>query len=300
MLRFTFRQLEYFVGVARAGGTKGAAERLNVSQSAVSRAVSDLEGLWGVRLFVRQPSQGLQLTSEGRARLSEAERLLGQAERLSGDAQTLGARYVLGYLATLGPRHVAALVARFRRHHPEVALSLVEGDLNSLRQGVARGSLDGAILYDVQSLDARPDDVEILARLTPQALVAQDHPLAAASQVSLAELAQERFILIGLPLSRDYFLGLFAAEGLQPRVVHEVRSAGMVRALVANGEGVSILTTRPAHELSEDGASLRYLALSGRPLTQDIIALFPPASGSAPAFRTALMEIAQQHHAAVR
>ena len=65
-LRFTLRQLEYFVAVGEAGSIAEAAERVNVSSPSLSTAISQLEAEFGVQLFVRQHAQGLSLTPGGR------------------------------------------------------------------------------------------------------------------------------------------------------------------------------------------------------------------------------------------
>ena len=63
--RFSLRQLEYMVAVGEAGSVLAASEKVNVSSSSISAAISQLEAELGVQLFVRQHAQGLSLTSGG-------------------------------------------------------------------------------------------------------------------------------------------------------------------------------------------------------------------------------------------
>ena len=65
--------------------------------------------------------------------------------------------------------------------------------------------------------------------------------------MSLRELADEPFILLDLPHSRDYFFGLFRAVGLEPRIVFRSRSQELIRGLVAHGHGFAIQNAIPAH-----------------------------------------------------
>ncbi|WP_245469819.1 LysR family transcriptional regulator, partial [Mesorhizobium sp. M7A.F.Ca.MR.362.00.0.0] len=75
-LRFTLRQLEYFVAVGEAGSIAKAAEQVNVSPPSISASIAQLETEFGVQLFVRKHSHGLSLTAGGRIFLKEAARLL--------------------------------------------------------------------------------------------------------------------------------------------------------------------------------------------------------------------------------
>ncbi len=75
-LRFTLRQLEYFVAVGEAGSIAKAAEQVNVSPPSISASIAQLEAEFGVQLFVRKHSHALALTAGGRLFLKEAARLL--------------------------------------------------------------------------------------------------------------------------------------------------------------------------------------------------------------------------------
>ena len=79
MIHFSLRQLEYFTAAARCGGAARAAEAMNVSQPSISKAIAELESLWGERLFVRLHARGLELTATGARRYTQASALLQQA-----------------------------------------------------------------------------------------------------------------------------------------------------------------------------------------------------------------------------
>jgi len=271
VIRVTLRQLEYFAAAARLGGAARAAESLNVSQPSISKAIADLEALWGERLFVRLHARGLDLTGAGAARYRQARALLQQASQLAGPRTgVLSGLVRVGCLSTLGPRYLPAILARLQHDHPEVEVRFEEGDTEALLQRLARGSLDVALLYDLGiSHDVR---IEPLAELWPYALLPWGHRLAAYKTVPIAELAKESLVMINLRHSREYFLSLFRAAGLSPTVVRESASLEMVRALVANGLGASLLTTRPRRDVSYDGKRIACRRLQG-PLTPQIVGL---------------------------
>ena len=97
-------------------------------------------------------------------------------------------------------------------------------------------------------------------------------------------------ILIGLPHSRDYFLSLFRAAGVTPRIAHESPSMEMVRTLVANGLGVSLLTTRPARDTGYDGKRIACRALQGTLQPQSVVLAYPADEDQQPALTQALAQ----------
>jgi len=83
-VKFTFRQLGYFIAAAETGSITAASQRASISQPAISTAISHIERELDVQLFLRHHAQGLSLTPAGRALLREAKQLLKQAEGLCG------------------------------------------------------------------------------------------------------------------------------------------------------------------------------------------------------------------------
>ena len=76
MIHFSLRQIEYFDAAARCGGAAAAAKALQVSQPSISKAIAELESLWGEQLFVRLHARGLELTAAGALRFKQAHALL--------------------------------------------------------------------------------------------------------------------------------------------------------------------------------------------------------------------------------
>jgi len=254
-VRFTLRQLEYFVAVAEAGTVTAAAERVHLSQSAMSTALGDLERAFGVQLLVRHHARGVTLTASGDELLVTARELLRQADELDGSAHALGegltGRMTIGCFAILAPYVVPPMVAAVDQELPDLELEPVEETLDALDKGLSDGRFELAVTYDLglgESIDRTP-----LFSVGQHAILAASHPLAAADVVSLAELADEPFVLLDLPHSRDYFREAFASAGVQPRVRYRTRSAETARALVGRGLGWSLLNLRPTNDLSVEG-----------------------------------------------
>lgn len=289
MIHFSLRQLEYLVAAAHHGGAARAAQALHVSQPSISKAIAELEALWDERLFVRLHARGLELTAAGTARVRQARAVLRQAESLLVPrAVALQGRLRVGCLSTLGPRYLPDILSRLRAAHPEIEVQLIEGDIESLTRQLERGSLDVALLYDLGL--ARKIRLEAVADLRPYALLPWGHALARQPRLRLSELAREPLILIDLPHSRDYFLSLFRAAGVTPHIAHESPSMEMVRTLVANGLGVSLLTTRPARDTGYDGKRIACRALHGSLQPQSVVLAYPADEDQQPALTRAFTQ----------
>ncbi|SNR48771.1 LysR family transcriptional regulator [Paracoccus sediminis] len=280
----SLRQITYLLAVADTGSTAAAARAVNVSQPSVSQAVAQMEAHFGQPLFLRLPGQGMQPTPFGRQKLAAFAGLVAQARAALAPATEPDGELTLGAYSTLGPRYAPRLIRAFIDRHPGARITLVEGDLAELAQGLRRGRIDLALVYDA----GLPGDLALtpLQAVPPHALVPPDHRLAGAGAVSLADLAQDPVVLINLPHSLGYFLSLFQIAGVTPRIAAETASVEMLRAMVANGLGVGLLATDLPHDLAYDGGRVARLALTGRLLPSRIAiaraaALPPTATASA-------------------
>lgn len=276
-MRYTLRQLEYFIAAGETGSITLASERINISQPSISTAISHLEKVLGVQLFIRHHAQGLSLTPAGRELLREAKNLIAQADSLytlasesSGQVRGL---LSLGCMVTLAPMLVPELSHSFTSAFPTAQLRHVEGNQEQLFDGLRRSEVDVAITYDLQI----PNDVAFtpLASLPPHVIVSENHPCAGKQAVALPQLANEPMILLDLPLSREYFLALFMNQGLQPLIAARSAHQEVIRTMVANGYGYALANVRPRANVALDGRKIVRVALAGdhRPMTIGIAAL---------------------------
>lgn len=276
-MRFTLRQLEYFVAAGETGSITQASERINISQPSVSTAISQLEQELDVQLFVRHHAQGLSLTSAGRTILIEAKRLLQKAEGLysvaSGTSEELRGQLSIGSLTPLAPMVLPELALSFTSTYPGVVIRLHADNQEVLLNGLRRATIDIALTYNLQI----PDDIEFmpLVDLPVHALVGETHALAGRSTVTLKELAQQPMILLDLPLSSEYFLSLFMKDDLQPTIAYRMMQPDMIRTMVANGFGYTLANVTPRSDTALDGRRVVRLRLSGdhRPMKMGLTTL---------------------------
>ena len=270
MIRYSLKQLRYFVAAAELRSTCEAARVVHVSQPSIATAISQLESVFGRVLLFRQQGQGVAPTPYGREVLGRANKLLALAEDLhGGSSDTPTGNVSIGYFSSLGPYFLPALARRLRNRFPSIGPAFVEGDFDSLPRALARGDVDMAITYDVLLGEAMQK--EPLAKVVPHALLPANHTLARRKRVSLERLLAEPFVLSDPQYSRDYVLALISGRGLEPRIAFKVQSFEMLRGLVANGLGVSLVYTRTRSDRSYDGRRLVHCPLSDDLPGQDIV-----------------------------
>lgn len=190
-----FTHLEAFLSVARAGSVSGGAERLNVSQPAVTREIKELEGRIGLILFDRLP-RGVALTQAGHVLLTYAERIFALADAAESELRELAGltagQLAVGASATVGVYLIPDMIARFNVTYPQVNIELnvvntelVEAGL--MAQTYALGFIEGP--YDANIFDAEEigiDEIVIVA--------SPSHPMAG-KKVAATTLLNKQLIL---------------------------------------------------------------------------------------------------------
>lgn len=266
MLRYTLRQLEYFVAVGETGSIARASERINVSSPSISSAISQLEKEFGLPLFVRQHAQGLSLTQAGRQMLEQSRLVLREAGALmdiAGDiAGSVRGPLAVGCLLTFAQLVLPTLRRGFATDFPDVRLSQQEMNQVELFSALRRSEIDVALTYDLDL----PADLQFtgLVRLPPVALMSVEHPLADAREVTIGQLCEHPMVLLDLPLSADYFLSLFDEVGQKPVIAERTRDMAVMRSMVGNDFGYSIANVRPLSDTSPDGNPVRIVPIAGK------------------------------------
>ena len=240
------RNLAYVLAVAEGGSLAAAAERVRISPSAISAAIKAQEAELGYALFVRRPAQRLKLTPLGREFVANAQVLMEHCDAFMDAARGLGARLAgevaVGCFSTIAPLVIPPVVSRLRAAHPDLAMSLIEGDHAALVEALEGGDIELALTYDF--VHERSLRYEPVFAVRPYVLIASTHKLARRGAVSLKALAAEELIAIDLPSIRNYLLSLFAAMGLRPRLWQPSRSIAMLQAMVGHGLGYSVAFLR--------------------------------------------------------
>jgi DNA-binding transcriptional LysR family regulator len=267
MIRYTLRQIEYAVRTADLGSVAAAAEALGVAQPSISAALKKLEDQIGLQLFLRQPAHGAVPSPQGQRFLAEARSLIAHAEevqRLAAAAGTdVAGTLTLASFPTLAASYGPQLLRGFAELHPAARLALKEATQTELIESLRSGQSDLALLYSVDL----PDDVKQvpLLRLDPYVLLPASHRLAMKQHVALRDLADEPMVLLDILPSRIFFTRILERAGVTPRIAFSSPSLELVRGLVGQGLGYSLLVTRPHGDTAYDGGTLAV-----RPILDDI------------------------------
>jgi DNA-binding transcriptional LysR family regulator len=262
-MRFTLRQLEVFLAVARVESVSRAAAALAMSQSAVSGALGDMERQFDVQLFDRLGKR-VQLSALGRAIRGPAEATLDQArelERALDDRKQVG-RLRIGATLTTGNYLVAPLMARFKREHPGAELSLTVANTEEIARQVANFEIDvGVVEGEVKhaALDITPwRDDELVV------FCAAAHPLARKRSLTDEDLRAASWILRE-PGSGTRQTFDRAMHGLlsQLHVVLELQHTEAIKVAVEAGLGVGCVSRIALQDAFRIG-TLRACRVPGR------------------------------------
>jgi DNA-binding transcriptional LysR family regulator len=263
-------QLRYFIRVAERESMTRAAEDLYVAQSAVSSAVAHLEKELGVQLFIRRHAKGLILTAAGKELLLRARQTLTalaeSLESIAGEAQAFWGPLHVVCFSPIAPFYLPSILAGLKRDHPGLEVHVTEAVAGEVGEYLESGRAEVALTYDLALGDGI--DRDVLAEIHPYAALPAAHRLAGEGSVKLADLVDEPMILVDLPFSREYFIGVFTERGLQPNVQYRSSSYETVRAMVAQDHGYSLLHQRPATDSTYAGGRVVAVPLADevRPL----------------------------------
>lgn len=263
-------QLRYFIRVAERESMTRAAEDLYVAQSAVSSAVAHLEKELGVQLFIRRHAKGLILTAAGKELLLRARQTLTalaeSLESIAGEAQAFWGPLHVVCFSPIAPFYLPSILAGLKRDHPGLEVHVTEAVAGEVGEYLESGRAEVALTYDLALGDGI--DRDVLAEIHPYAALPAAHRLAGEESVKLADLVDEPMILVDLPFSREYFIGVFTERGLQPNVQYRSSSYETVRAMVAQDHGYSLLHQRPATDSTYAGGRVVAVPLADevRPL----------------------------------
>jgi DNA-binding transcriptional LysR family regulator len=277
-------QLRTFRVVAETLNFTRAAERLNMTQSAVSHQIKALEGQLGEPLFIRA-KRGVKLSQTGKAALEHAVRILDEAEalreRVSGRKERATGR-VRAAAATQAFVHLfAPLFESFMREHVGIELSFrttvsTEQTVADILNGAADVGFASLPVYSpaLQTTKLFEDELALV--------VGHAHRLASKRRVKVEEIEGERLILFerGASIRRatDSF---FDSVGIRPKMALESNDTYFIKLMVEHGWGVSLLPVWAVREEVSAG-KLAQLKIAGHRLRRsiDMISLgrFQPSS----------------------
>jgi LysR family transcriptional regulator, low CO2-responsive transcriptional regulator len=242
---FTFRQLSSFVAAARSGSFAMAADRLGISQPAVSDHINALEQHIGHALFERRRGTTPKLTKDGVDMLHRAESLLRTSESMLRPDGRNGADGRVRIRVSVGPRlrevYLKPLLPRFYAEHPTIEIELAPVmPMRDIPAALEKGDID-LLLYTVGRVPDSIPDVQLICDV-PIVIVASPE---LAARVGLGDLPIEdvSFILPNNGIVSEQWLERQLSEaGILPRKpIRYIEFSDIIQSMVESGFGASIL-----------------------------------------------------------
>lgn len=282
------QRLRVLKEVAAQGSFSAAADALSYTQSAVSQAVATLEAETGATLIERD-RRGVRPTVAGEALLGHADgifaRIDAAEDALASVLGVRGGRLRMASFPSAGATLMPLAVARFRAAHPEVQLSLAEGEPEDIAPRLRAGEFDLALLFEfrgagagkvtsgLRAVELREDPLHVV--------LPKGHALAARSTLELVDLNEEAWIQTSAASACARHVVRSCHEaGFDPTVSFESDDYQTVLGLVAAGVGVALIP-----ELALAGArdDVEVRELAGRGVVRRVLAATPRSAGVSPA-----------------
>jgi DNA-binding transcriptional LysR family regulator len=273
------RQLEIIRAIAETGSFTAAGHKLHVSQSAISRQILLLEEELKEPVFLRV-GRRIRITPAGEALLQLSTRVFqdlndtiagitDSQESLRGQVRLLGGMTVCLYV-------LPPLLTELKRHHPNIDLKLVTGSSDRCIQHLRAGTGDLALLtlpVDQPDMVAIPVMQEELMLVT-----AARHPLSRKRKILPQDLVRQPFVLFESGSNtRRVVDEFFMTARIEPQIVMETENVEIIKAMVRNGIGISII---PFQSVTRDVSSghLFCARIEGRSLVRETGWVYPKMS----------------------
>lgn len=236
-------QMKYFLTTVECLNMTEAAERLNLTQSALSRSISTMENELGVQLFIRDKRKKLRLTAEGAEVCGHLSHIYQDYEQMTAKVEKMK-RGLTGMLS-VGFLEGQLLESRFKEildlfasHYPNIELVLTRDTEKGLLSRLYDGSLDVAVILELQARKKSDIIFSDLFWLPTYMIMTKNHPLANRQEVSLKELQEDTFVYIeGSEITHE-MIKICRQCGFEPKMkyVHNMQEQSLALEM---GKGIA-------------------------------------------------------------
>ncbi|WP_284231404.1 LysR family transcriptional regulator [Mycobacterium antarcticum] len=267
--------MRYFAVLGEELNYRRAAERLFISQPALSTAIKQLEHQTGAVLFTRTTRE-VALTAAGSTWLPRVQEALRNVDACVDDLVTASRRdrrIRLGYLIGTGADVLFRLVRHFESNFPEITVEPREFDFNDPTAGLADGITEVAIIRP--PVDLPEHRMLILDAESWVACLPRDHRLAERADVSITELLDDPIVVAPGSAGRwrDYWMAMDARDGKPPTIAAVAATYEVETTTVARGLGISFTSEASARLYGRQG--IVYVPITDRPRNYTALAWHP-------------------------
>jgi len=251
------RHLRYFQAVAEELSFSKAAQRLNIAQPALSRAVQELEEEMGVRLIDRN-RRTIRLTPGGEVLLRETglifEGVDDTLRKVRRTASGEDGELRLGYIGPPTRSFLGPLLKQYHQRYPRVTIVLEERTPERVWEMVSKGRLSVGLTRPVLAHEALGLQSLLLREERLCAAVPVDHPFATMATISWSSLADEPVVILARREgagSHDTILAACARAGVAPKIAHTPSVIGTILRYVEAGSGIGIVPESVSPETAD-------------------------------------------------
>ncbi|MDZ7885171.1 MAG: LysR family transcriptional regulator [Mycobacterium sp.] len=276
MSDLTLRQLRYFAVLGEELNYRRAAERLFITQPALSTSIKQLEQAFGVVLLNRNTRE-VALTDLGAAWLPQVQQALSGIDAVVANLVTLSGtrqgRLRLGYLIGTGADLLFRVVRHFEAAYPDVSVEPIEFDFADPTAGLAGGATEVALIRP--PVDLPEHRMLVLDSESWVACLPRDHPLAGRHEVEIAELLDDPIVCAPLTAGpwRDYWMAMDARGNRPPTIGAVAATYEAETTSIARGLGISFTTSSVARFYDRPG--IVYVPIVDRPPSHVALAWHP-------------------------
>ena len=238
-------QLRSFLAVAETLHFSRAAERVHLSQPALSLQIRALEAELGVRLFERNRRK-TEITEAGIVFRDEVATALAAIEHATARARQAAAGKIgnlrIGFISTAAALVVPPLVTAFRKSHPEVELEMRQA-LTAEQIGMLRQEVIDVGFFRMPALPGRGIETVVVHREPFRLFLPASHPLTTASAPGLRDLDGRDVVVYArrnAPGFHDLLLQMLKDAGAVPATLHQANDMSTLMSLVSAGVGAAV------------------------------------------------------------
>lgn len=238
-------RLKTFVLVSELGNITKAAEKMYITQSAVSRQLKSLEDDFQIELFIRS-KQGVKLTDDGKKCFEIAKNIVKEYDKfmllIKEIKNTKKSSLKIGYYVLYGRDCIPNAVRSMKLKYPDLSITLELNKLHDLVFALQYKQLDVILTLDISYADTPSIRSETLVPTPLQAIFPNNHPLAKKKRIRFSDLQNEHFIIYNpknISPAYDFLEDVFKKNSFTPKTIEYIEEFQSIFVLVAAGVGIS-------------------------------------------------------------
>jgi DNA-binding transcriptional LysR family regulator len=241
-MHMNFSQLQSFVALAETGSFTEAAYAIDLTQSAVSHALSALESELGVTLLKRNRKGVVALTDAGQKIIPHVRALLAQVEAIEQEAkaahgEAAGKLRLGSMLSIVSPALLARVLTCFRASYPDIEVVLFEGTMREVGEWIEKSIIDvGFVLFPAQGIEVTPITTDELCVLVPPG-----HRLHTKVAVTPRDLQEEGWIMEKNQCALQLMEVAVGPSRVRPQIRYQASDSATILAMIREGLGITLM-----------------------------------------------------------